>query len=100
MAIARYSEFCPSLNISVVFIVVMCQFLIRTDSFLSIVARLAPNSGLLGHSQEDAALVDQWIHLVETEVAIATDNIRFLLDGRISPYSKSVIQFLYDPFHS
>lgn len=56
----------------------------------SIVAGLAPNSGLLGHSLEDAALVDQWIHLVETEVALPNNIIRFMLIGKMTPYNKPV----------
>jgi len=51
------------------------------------VASLAPNSGLLGNSTEEAALVDQWVHLVETEIDAVTDLVRALCTGLI-PYSK------------
>ncbi|EAU87957.1 elongation factor 1-gamma [Coprinopsis cinerea okayama7 len=51
------------------------------------VASLAPNSGLLGNSTEDAALVDQWVHLVESEVDVYTDFVRTITSGQI-PYNK------------
>lgn len=53
------------------------------------VASLAPNSGLLGGSLEDAALVDQWIHLVESEVDNYTNFIHSICQGRL-PYNKAV----------
>ncbi|KDR78219.1 hypothetical protein GALMADRAFT_245282 [Galerina marginata CBS 339.88] len=52
------------------------------------VAGLAPNSGLLGGSLEDAALVDQWVHLTESEVDSYTDLIRGLCRG-LYPYNKA-----------
>ncbi|PPR01577.1 hypothetical protein CVT24_005868 [Panaeolus cyanescens] len=51
------------------------------------IASLAPNSGLLGNATEDAALVDQWIHLAESEVDVHTNSIRLLVSGQI-PYNK------------
>ncbi|KAH9476847.1 Elongation factor 1-gamma [Psilocybe cubensis] len=51
-------------------------------------ASVAPNSGLLGGSPEDAALVDQWIHLTEAEVDTFTDLIRGLCVG-LYPYNKA-----------
>jgi len=54
------------------------------------VATLAPNSGLLGHNKEDAALVDQWIHLTESEVDVNTTQINYLLHGILTPYSKPI----------
>ncbi|KAF4611842.1 hypothetical protein D9613_003772 [Agrocybe pediades] len=51
------------------------------------VASLAPNAGLLGGSTEDAALVDQWIHLVEAELDTYTDLVRALCTGAF-PYNK------------
>jgi elongation factor 1-gamma len=51
------------------------------------VASLGPNSGLLGGSPEDAALVDQWIHLAESEVDIYINFIRGICLGRF-PYNK------------
>ncbi|CAA7262226.1 unnamed protein product [Cyclocybe aegerita] len=51
------------------------------------VASLAPNSGLLGSSTEDAALVDQWAHLAETEVFSNTNQVRGLCLG-LFPYNK------------
>jgi elongation factor 1-gamma len=51
------------------------------------ISSLAPNSGLLGGSSEDAALVDQWVHFVESEIDAHTDSIRLLCSGKI-PYNK------------
>ncbi|KIM37877.1 hypothetical protein M413DRAFT_448147 [Hebeloma cylindrosporum] len=53
------------------------------------IASLAPNSGLLGGSLEDAALIDQWIHLSESEVDSYTDFIRALCKG-LYPYNKPI----------
>jgi len=52
-------------------------------------ASLSPNSGLLGKSQQDAALVDQWLHLSESEVETNSSLIFQLLNKMISPYNKS-----------
>jgi len=53
------------------------------------VASLAPNSGLLGGTPEDAALVDQWIHLADSEVGHYTQFIQGICTGRV-PYNKQV----------
>jgi elongation factor 1-gamma len=66
--------------------------LFEGTSIARYVASLAPNSGLLGGSLEDAALVDQWVHVTETEVDIYTNFIRGLCAGRI-PYSKPAHTF-------
>ncbi|KAF8798648.1 elongation factor 1-gamma [Phlegmacium glaucopus] len=50
-------------------------------------ASLAPNSGLLGGSVEDAALVDQWVNLAESEINNYTQFISDLCDG-FYPYNK------------
>jgi elongation factor 1-gamma len=52
------------------------------------VAAQAPNSGLLGSSPEDAALIDQWIHLIETEFGLYTDQINAMAVAGRLPYSK------------
>ena len=54
-----------------------------------VVAGLAPNSTLLGASKEDAALVDQWVHIAETEVEANVVTISQLCRG-VLPYNKSV----------
>ncbi|CAK5269474.1 unnamed protein product [Mycena citricolor] len=54
------------------------------------IATLAPNSGLLGKSSEDAALIDQWVHLAESEVDAYTNLIKGLVAGRLTPYSKPI----------
>ncbi|GLB44432.1 putative elongation factor 1-gamma [Lyophyllum shimeji] len=52
------------------------------------VSALAPDSGLLGKTLEESALVDQWIHLTESEVDANTAVIGILLRGPGIPYSK------------
>ncbi|KAJ3762528.1 elongation factor 1-gamma [Lentinula raphanica] len=59
------------------------------------IASLAPNSGLLGANATDAALVDQWTHLVEVEFGLPTDIINQLVNGRI-PYTKPMHNALLD----
>ncbi|KAJ7161120.1 glutathione S-transferase C-terminal-like protein [Mycena filopes] len=54
------------------------------------VATLAPNSGLLGTNREEAALIDQWVHLTETELDFHTTQIRLLLNGVLFPYSRAL----------
>ncbi|KAJ3717224.1 elongation factor 1-gamma [Lentinula guzmanii] len=51
------------------------------------IASLAPNSGLLGASATDTALVEQWTHFIEVEFGLSTDIINQLVHGRI-PYTK------------
>ncbi|KAJ6554382.1 elongation factor 1-gamma [Mycena capillaripes] len=53
-------------------------------------ATLAPNSGLLGKTKEEAALVDQWVHLAEAEVDFNTTQINYLVRGLLTPYSKPI----------
>ncbi|KAG2360997.1 elongation factor 1-gamma [Suillus spraguei] len=52
-------------------------------------AKLAPNSGLLGSTSEDAAVVDQWIHFAESEIGVHTGVIQGMLMNAI-PYSKGI----------
>ncbi|KAF8169915.1 hypothetical protein K438DRAFT_1967666 [Mycena galopus ATCC 62051] len=54
------------------------------------IATLAPNSGLLGHTKEDAALVDQWVHLAESEAVYNASQIGYLIRGLLTPYSKPI----------
>jgi elongation factor 1-gamma len=54
------------------------------------VATIAPKGGLLGKTKEEAALIDQWMHVMETEVDVHTTSINGLVLGRLSPYSKPV----------
>ncbi|TFK36132.1 glutathione S-transferase C-terminal-like protein, partial [Crucibulum laeve] len=61
--------------------------LFESTAIARYVASLAPNAGLLGHTSEDAALVGQWIHLVESEVDAYTNMVRGLCSGTI-PYNK------------
>ncbi|KAJ8584843.1 glutathione S-transferase, partial [Rhizopogon salebrosus TDB-379] len=50
-------------------------------------AGLAPNSGLLGTTPEDAALVEQWVHFGDTEVAVLQDTVYAMIHNYL-PYSK------------
>lgn len=52
-------------------------------------AGLAPNSGLLGSTPEDAAVVDQWVHFVESEISVQNDVISGMLRN-FFPYSKGI----------
>ncbi|QRW14041.1 elongation factor 1-gamma [Ceratobasidium sp. AG-Ba] len=53
------------------------------------VASLAPNSGLLGTSPTDAALVDQWVSFLDSEIASRSQMLRGMLSGRAPfPYFK------------
>ena len=60
-----------------------------TDQYQTAVAGLVPNSGILGGSPEEAALIDQWMHLAETEVESFNQFVRGLCSGRFA-YSKPV----------
>ncbi|KAG9104540.1 hypothetical protein FRC07_009780, partial [Ceratobasidium sp. 392] len=53
------------------------------------IASLAPNSGLLGTSPTDAALVDQWVSFLDSEIASRSQLLRGILSGNASlPYFK------------
>ena len=54
------------------------------------VATRAPDSGLLGASPQEAALIDQWLHLVDSEVYIPTKYIRIFCYGMWPGYTKPV----------
>lgn len=58
-------------------------------------AGLSPNSGLLGSTPEDAAVIDQWVHFFETEIAAHTDFISAMLRN-FFPYSKGIHTFFAD----
>ncbi|KAI5990390.1 hypothetical protein EDD15DRAFT_1161175 [Pisolithus albus] len=53
------------------------------------IAALSPNSGLLGGTTEDAALVDQYVHFAETEIHSSNELIYMMLNGYI-PYNKAI----------
>ncbi|KIK91775.1 hypothetical protein PAXRUDRAFT_830546 [Paxillus rubicundulus Ve08.2h10] len=50
---------------------------------------LAPNSDLLGTSQEDKARVDQWVHFAETEIGSHSEIINQMLVGVLA-YNKAL----------
>jgi len=60
------------------------------------VASLSPKTAvLLGKTSREAAIIDQWIHITETEFAANMFLVYQLLNGSISPY----YQPLKDTFH-
>ncbi|KAG9310211.1 glutathione S-transferase C-terminal-like protein [Chiua virens] len=54
------------------------------------VSSLAPESGLLGKDASEAALVDQWVHFGETEIAMFSYEIKALVAGYLGPYSEEM----------
>jgi hypothetical protein len=54
------------------------------------VAGLALNSGLLGSDLKDLALIDQWIHLAESEIADNASLIWRLTTRQLMPFGKTV----------
>lgn len=61
----------------------------NADPYQTAVAGLAPNSGILGGTPEEAALIDQWVHLAENEVETFNNFVRGMCSGRFA-YSKPV----------
>ncbi|KIY71375.1 elongation factor 1-gamma [Cylindrobasidium torrendii FP15055 ss-10] len=62
-------------------------FLSEGDSILRYVASKAPNGDFYGNSTKEAALIDQFIHLADSEVFASSIQIYFVCYGVI-PYSK------------
>jgi elongation factor 1-gamma len=54
------------------------------------VASQAPNGQLLGKTAQDTALIEQWIHLSESEVEQYNTLIFHLVKGIITPYNKPI----------
>jgi elongation factor 1-gamma len=72
--------------------------LLEGASIARYVASLAPQSGLLGNSIKDAALVDQWIHFAEHEINAHTDLVWQLVE-RFFPedaYSESIHKAVFE----
>ncbi|GJJ14037.1 hypothetical protein Clacol_008294 [Clathrus columnatus] len=61
----------------------------ETSAITRYVASLAPNSGLLGNSPKETALVDQWSTFVENEAAAPNGLISYMLRGLV-PYNKPI----------
>lgn len=53
-------------------------------------ASLAPNSTLIGHGATEAALVDQWVAFVDSDIAYYNTLILQLVKGAINPYNKPI----------
>ncbi|KIY69862.1 elongation factor 1-gamma [Cylindrobasidium torrendii FP15055 ss-10] len=62
-------------------------FLSEGDAILRYVASKAPNGDFYGNSTKEAALIDQFIHLADSEVSASITQIWFICNGVI-PYSK------------
>ncbi|KAL5520501.1 hypothetical protein ACEPAG_9725 [Sanghuangporus baumii] len=60
------------------------------------ISSLAPNSGLLGSTPQEAALVDQWSFFAATEVQQYVNLSFWLVKGRITPYNKPIHQNFND----
>ncbi|KAG2032669.1 glutathione S-transferase C-terminal-like protein [Suillus americanus] len=72
--------------------------LLEGASIARYVASLAPESGLLGNSIKEAALVDQWIHFAEHEIAGYTDLV-WQLVRRFFPvkaYSENIHKAVFE----
>ncbi|KAF9224964.1 glutathione S-transferase C-terminal-like protein [Gyrodon lividus] len=54
------------------------------------VSSLAPEAGLLGKNANEAALVDQWVHFGENEIAMFSYETMALVAGYLGPYSKEL----------
>ncbi|KAH9034536.1 elongation factor 1-gamma [Lactarius hengduanensis] len=54
------------------------------------IASLAPNSSLIGHGATEAALVDQWVAFVDSDIAHYNTLILQLVKGAINPYNKPI----------
>ncbi|KAL0952698.1 hypothetical protein HGRIS_006934 [Hohenbuehelia grisea] len=67
--------------------------LFEGSSIARYLATLAPNSGLIPSDPKDAALVDQWVHLAESELEVANSTIFWLVKGTIPQYSKPIHTF-------
>lgn len=63
------------------------------------VASLAPNSGLLGTSPTDAALVDQWVSYLDSEVASRSQMLAGMVTGRM-PFFKPLDTGLREKLHA
>ncbi|KAH8813387.1 glutathione S-transferase C-terminal-like protein [Flagelloscypha sp. PMI_526] len=60
------------------------------------ISSLSPESGLLGQTPEETALVDQWAHLSESEISSAHDLIRCMFFTRKLPYSEPLYTWLVE----
>ncbi|KAG6889327.1 hypothetical protein C0992_005653 [Termitomyces sp. T32_za158] len=72
----------------------------ESAAIIRYVAGLNPSVGLLGKNPQEAALINQWMHLSELEVDLYTNFSFQILRGSIAPYNKSVGQIILVSFHS
>ncbi|KAJ7261518.1 glutathione S-transferase C-terminal-like protein [Mycena rebaudengoi] len=65
--------------------------LFESVAIMRYIGALAPREkGLYGKSPEDAALIDQWMHLMESEVEFNTQHINYFFIGWLAPYSEPI----------
>ncbi|KAG6856138.1 hypothetical protein H0H87_007143 [Tephrocybe sp. NHM501043] len=64
--------------------------LFESTTIARYVAGLAPNAGLLGANTQETALIDQWVHLAESEIDTYTGFSNALVKGFITPYNKPI----------
>jgi elongation factor 1-gamma len=62
----------------------------ETSAIGRYIASLAPNSSLIGHGATEAALVDQWVAFVDSDIAPYNTLILQLVKGAIHPYNKPI----------
>ncbi|KAJ7501060.1 glutathione S-transferase C-terminal-like protein [Mycena galericulata] len=65
--------------------------LFESVAIMRYIGAMAPREkGLYGKSPEDAALIDQWMHLMESEVEFNVQHINYFFIGWLAPYSKPI----------
>ncbi|MCV2423710.1 elongation factor 1-gamma, partial [Paucibacter sp. DJ4R-1] len=72
--------------------------LFETSAIARYIASLAPNSGLLGTSPADAALVDQWVSFNDSEIQSRAYTLLGLAKGWY-PYNKAYETAVREKFH-
>jgi elongation factor 1-gamma len=70
--------------------------LFEGDAIARYVAGLAPETGLRGSNAKEAALIDQWSHLAESEVDANLTFYFMLVKALIGPHNKPTQQFIVD----
>ncbi|KAH9932842.1 elongation factor 1-gamma [Amylocystis lapponica] len=65
--------------------------LFETSAIARYIAAQAPNTTLLGSSLKEAALIDQWVSLIDSEISSNSRLYFGLILGRLTPYSKPML---------
>ncbi|KIJ41073.1 hypothetical protein M422DRAFT_229875 [Sphaerobolus stellatus SS14] len=61
--------------------------LFESTAIARYIAKQAPNANLVGSTNEEAAIIDQWVSFVDCELIPVSSNVHALLGGRL-PYTK------------